>query len=160
MDPLTITLFSTLIILAASIIVNIFYVLDKNRNITRVATTQAIKETSPVSHEEMQVSPAQSMAETNTVQTTNTDIQVQTDLVYYVMLPNQLQGISNQLETNHKDLTHCMEWIGECEKTTLVATKAIEQQCQDLQELQKANHEHLYQELQCLRISLIQDIQF
>ena len=53
-----------------------------------------------------------------------------------------------------------MEWIGECEKTTLVATTVIEQQCQDLQELQKANHEHLYQELQCLRISLIQDIQF
>ena len=58
MDPLTITLFSTLIVLAASIIVNIFYVLDENRNITRVATTQTIKETSPVSHEETQVSPA------------------------------------------------------------------------------------------------------
>ena len=51
-----------------------------------------------------------------------------------------------------------MEWIGECEKMTLVATKAIEQQRQDLQELQKANHEHLFQELQLLRISLIQDI--
>ena len=53
-----------------------------------------------------------------------------------------------------------MEWIGECDKMTLVATKAIKQQRQDLQELQKANHEHLYQKLQLLCISLIQDIQF
>ena len=82
------------------------------------------------------------------------------DLVYYVTLPDQLQGILNQLDTNRKDLIRCMEWIGECEKTTVVATKAIEQQQQDLQDLQKANHEHWYQELQRLCISLIQDIQF
>ena len=88
---------------------------------------QTIKETLPVSHEETQVSPAWSMVQTNTVQTSNTDTQVQTGLVYYVTLPDQLQGILNQLDTNRKDLICCMEWIGECEKTTVVATKVIEQ---------------------------------
>ena len=174
MDPLTITLFSTLVVLAALIIVNIFYVVDINKNKKKVATmqtekflvtdidTQTVKDALPVSQsdEETQVSPFTSTAETNTATTTYTDTQIQTDLLYYVTLPDQLHHISEQLETNRKDLNHCMEWIGECEKTTLVATKAIEQQQQDLQELQKANHEHLYQELQCLHISLIQDIQF
>ena len=102
----------------------------------------------------------QATVELNTVTTKYADTQIQTDLVYYVTLPDQLQHISEQLETNHKDLNHCMEWIGECEKMMLVAMKAIDQQRQDLQELQKANHEHSYQELQHLRISLMQDIQF
>ena len=154
MDPLTITLFSYVVVLAASIIVNIFYVVNANKNKKTVATTQTeknfvtdsdtqtLKEVLPAfqSDEEIQASPSQSTIETNTVTTTYTDNQIQMDLVYYVTLPDQLHHILEQLETNRKDLNHCMEWIGECEKTTLVATKAIEQQRQDLQELKKANH--------------------
>ena len=85
---------------------------------------------------------------------------VQTDLVYYVTLPNQLDCISAQLKDNKKDLIRCMEWISECEKIMLVMTKAFEQQKQELQDLQKNNHDHFYQELQHVQISLIQDIQF
>ena len=167
-------LVSTLVVLAVLIIVNIFYVVDRNKTKKKVAITQTekffvtdsdtqtIKEALLVSQsdEETQVSPSRSTAETNTAITTYTDTQLQTDLVYYVTLPDQLSHISEQLESNRKDLNLSIEWIGECEKMTLVATKAIDQQRQDLQELQKANHEHLYQELQHLRISLIQDIQF
>ena len=40
MDPLTILFFSLLVVLVASIIVNIFYVTEKYKNRTKVATTQ------------------------------------------------------------------------------------------------------------------------
>ena len=53
-----------------------------------------------------------------------------------------------------------MKWIGECEQATLVTTRAVKQQHQDLQEIWKKTHEDLYQELQRLQITLIQDIQF
>ena len=47
---------------------------------------------------------------------------VQMDKVYYVTLPEQLDQILEQLKTNCTDLTHCMEWVGECEQATLSAT--------------------------------------
>ena len=46
---------------------------------------------------------------------------VQTDKVYYVTLSEQLDHILEQLKINRTDLTHCMEWVGECEQTTLFA---------------------------------------
>ena len=58
---------------------------------------------------------------------------IQTDRVYYMTLPEQLDQISKQLTTNQQDLTHCMEWVGECEQTTLAVVNAIDQQTQLLQ---------------------------
>ena len=88
--------------------------------------TQTINDAIPVSQrdEEIQVTPMRATVELNTVTTKYADTQIETDLVYYVTLWH----ISEQLETNRKDLNHCMEWIGECEKMMLVATKAIDQQ--------------------------------
>ena len=94
MDPLTIMLFSIVVVLVALIIVNIFYVVNTNKHKTTGATTQTEKnfvtdhdtqtltDVLLVSHsdEEIQASPFQSTVETIT--TTYTDNQIQMDLVF------------------------------------------------------------------------------
>ena len=85
---------------------------------------------------------------------------IQMDKVYYVTLLKQLDHISEQLTTNQKDLTHGMEWAGECEQTPLAAAHAIDQQAQLLQNLRDSIQQALCQELQIYCTDILQDVQF
>ena len=75
-------------------------------------------------------------------------------------LPEQLDHISEQLTTNRQDLTHCMEWVGECEQTTLAAANTIDQQTQLLQILCDSIQQDTCQELQKYHTNVLQDVQF
>ena len=85
---------------------------------------------------------------------------IQNDRVYYVTLPEQLDHISEQLTINRQDLTHCMEWVGECEQTTLAMVNTIDQQTQQLQTHHDTIQQDLHQELQKHRTNILQDVQF
>ena len=85
---------------------------------------------------------------------------IQTDRVYYVTLPEQLDHISEQLTINRQDLTHCMEWVGECKQTTLAEANAIDQQTQQLQTHRDSIQQDLCQELQKYCTNVLQDVQF
>ena len=84
---------------------------------------------------------------------------IQMDKVYYVTLPEQLDHISEQLTTNRQDLICCMEWVGECEQTTLAAAHAIDQQIQLLQNLHDSIQLDIHQELQKYHTDILQDVQ-
>ena len=88
------------------------------------------------------------------------DIFIQMDKVYYVTLPKQLDHISEQLTTNHTDLTHCMEWVGESEQATLTAAHAVDQQTQLIQTIHESIQSDVCQELQKYRTDILQDVQF
>ena len=85
---------------------------------------------------------------------------VQMDKVYYVSLPEQLDQILEQLKINHADLTLCMEWVGECEKATLSAVQAIDQQSQVIRDIHENTQADVCQELQCQHADILQDMQF
>ena len=88
---------------------------------------------------------------------------VQTDKVYYVTLPEQLEQLDQileQLKTNWADLTHCMEWVGDCEKATLSVVQAVDQQSQVIRDICKNTQADIHQELQRLRADILQDVQF
>ena len=53
-----------------------------------------------------------------------------------------------------------MEWVGECEQTTLAAANAIDQQTQLLQSLCNSIQRNLLQELQKYHTNVLQDVQF
>ena len=53
-----------------------------------------------------------------------------------------------------------MEWVGECEQTTLAAAHAIDQQTQLLQNLHDSIQQDLRKELQKYRTDILQDVQF
>ena len=82
---------------------------------------------------------------------------VQTDKVHYVTLLEQLDQISEQLKINCADLTHCVEWVGNCEKATLSVVQAVNQQSQVIR---KNTQEDVCQELQRLCADILQDVQF
>ena len=85
---------------------------------------------------------------------------VQMDKVYYVSLPEQLDQILEQLKINRADLTHCMEWIGECEKATLSMAQAVNQQSQVICDICENTQANVCQELQCHCADILQDMQF
>ena len=146
MDPLTLTILSSLAILVTSFIVNIYYVQGHHLRQTEAAATQTNElllmqtgiqteecKTSTNMHEETtQFSPSTETIGLNTNHITQADSNVQADKVYYVTLPEQLDQISDQLQVNRMDLMRCMEWIGECEQAVLATTKIVEQQNQIL----------------------------
>ena len=126
MDLLTLALFGSLAVLLASVIVNIYYACRHYNCTTDAAATQT--NDMLTNNREAQVSPVTKSMKSNTDDIPKSESTVQTDLVYYVTLPEQLDKISEQLNTNRQDLTRCMQWIGECEQATLVTTQAVEQQ--------------------------------
>ena len=146
MDPILILVASIFAILLALIIVNFYYIcghyfhhLDYTKTATQMFQNPRVHneiQTENCSH--TQDKEVQNMPQT---ETTGTDPQnsekvenyIQTEKVYCVTLPEQLDHISEQLTTNRQDLTCCMEWVGECEQTTLAAAHVIDQQTQLLQ---------------------------
>ena len=173
MDPLLILVASTFVILLASLIVNLYYICGHYFSHPDHTTTATQTAQNPCVHNEIQTencSDIQDKQVQNTPQTetTGTDPQnlttaehcIQTDRVYYVTLPEQLDHISKQLTINQQDLTHCMEWVGECEQTTLAAANAIDQQTQQLQTHRDSIQQDLHQELQKYCTNVLQDVQF
>ena len=136
MDPLLILVASIFVILLVSVTVNFCYIrghyLHQLECVT--TTTQTIKNLSAdteIQTENQILLPDIHKKSTQNVPTTETigidnpvqiNTCVQMDKVYYVTLPEQLDQILEQLKTNCTDLTHCMEWVGECEQATLSAT--------------------------------------
>ena len=53
-----------------------------------------------------------------------------------------------------------MEWVGECEQTTLAAANVIDQQTQLLQNLCDSIQQDICQELQKYCTDVLQDVQF
>ena len=82
------------------------------------------------------------------------------DKVYYVSLPEQLDQILEQLKINCADLTHCMEWVGKCEKATLSVAQAVDQQLQVIQNIRENTQTDVCQELQHQCAHILQDVQF
>ena len=53
-----------------------------------------------------------------------------------------------------------MEWVGECEKATLSAVQAIDQQSQVICEIRENTQADMHQELQRQCADILQDVQF
>ena len=172
MDPILIFIASIFAILLASLIVNLYYIRRHYFYHLDYTTTATQMFQNPCVHNEIQTENcfhAQDKEVQNTPQTETTGMDpqnskkvencIQMDKVYYVTLPEQLDHISKQL-TNQQDLTHCMEWIGECTQTTLAAARAIDQQTQLLQNLCDSIQQDIHQELQKYRTNILQDVQF
>ena len=159
MDPLLILAASIFTILLASVMVNFYYIrghyLHHSEHIT--TTTQTINnwladtETQTENQKLLVDIHEKSTQNVPTTETIGTDtcnlVQVETcvqmDKVYYVMLPEQLDQILEQSKINRTDLTHCMEWVGECEQATLSAIRAVDQQSQLIQNTQADIHQEL-----------------
>ena len=139
MDPVLIFMVSILAILLASSTVNLYYIrgnyLYHSENTT--VATQTIQnlpvntETQTENQLDVQDKVVQNIQTTETIGTDPNNLEkldtcVQMDKVYYVTLNEQLDRILEQLTINCTDLTHCMEWVGECEQATLSATQAVE----------------------------------
>ena len=163
---------STFAILLASFIVNLYYIRGHYFLHPDHTTTATQMVQNPCVHNEIQTENCldiQDKEVQNTPQTetigmdpqnlTTAEHCIQMDRVYYVMLPEQLDRISEQL-TNRQDLTCCMEWVGECKQTTLAAANAIDQQTQQLQTHCDSIQQDLRQELQKHRTNVLQDVQF
>ena len=173
MDRLLILVASIFATLLALLIVNLYYIRGHYFSHSDHTTTATQTVQNPHVHNEIQTencSDIQDKEVQNTLQTetTGTDPQnlttaencIQMDRVYYVTLPEQLDRISEQLTTNRQDLTRCMEWVGECEQTTLVVANVIDQQTQLLQTLRDSIQQDLHQELQKYHTNVLQDVQF
>ena len=173
MDPILILVASNFAILLVSLIVNLYYIHGHYFYHTDHTTTATQMFQNPRVHSEIQTencSHAQDKEVQNTQQTETTGMDpqnlktaencIQTDKVYYVTLPKQLDHISEQLTTNRQDLNRCMEWVGECKQTTLAAANVIDQQTQLLQNLRDSIQQDICQELQKYRTDVLQDVQF
>ena len=147
MDPLVILVASIFIILA-SFIVNFYYIREHyshhtdyttsttqtTRNFSIDMETQTNNQKPPVDVHDQSIQNIQTMRTVGAGNSTPVQVEhcVQTDKVYYISLPEQLDKILTQLKTNHADLNHCMEWVSECEKATLAATQAVDKQSQTI----------------------------
>ena len=156
MDPLLILAASIFVILLVSLIVNWYYIRRhyfSHQNYTTIETQTA---QNPCVHNEIQTEnyldiqdkEIQNIPQTDTIgmdphKLATTEQCIQTDMVYDVTLPEQLDHISEQLTINRQDLTHCMELVGECEQTTLAMANAVDQQTQQLQ----THHDSIQQDL-------------
>ena len=171
MDPILILVASIFAILLASLIVNLYYICRHYFYHPDYTTTLTQMFQNPHVHNEIQTETCSHVQDkgvqnTRQTETTGTDPQnlkklencIQTDKVYYITLLEQLDHISKQLAI--KDLTRCMEWVGECEQTTLAAAHAIDQQTQLLQNLHDSIQQDLRQELQKYCTNILQDVQF
>ena len=176
MDPLIILVASIFVILLASFIVNFYYIhghyLHQTDSITTTTqTAQNIStdtETQTENHklsvdfhdktiQNVQITKTVGVGNSNQVQV---EYCVQTDKVYYVTLLKQLDQILEQLNTNRADLTHCMEWVGNCEKATLSMVQAVNQQSQVICDIHENTQADICQELQRLCADILQDVQF
>ena len=176
MDPLIILVASIFVILLASIIVNFYYIcghyLHQMESVTiTTQTVQNISTNTETQTFDQQLSvdvhdkTIQIVQSTKTVGVGNSSpVQVehcvQTDKVYYVTLPEQLDQISEQLKINRADLTCCMEWVSDCEKGTLSTLQAVNQQSQVIHDICENTQADICQELQRLRADILQDVQF
>ena len=176
MDPLVILATSIFVILLASIIVNFYYIRGHYLHhmdyiTTTIQTTKKFSSDTEIQTEnqkplvDIHDKTIQNVQITRTVAVGNSNpVQVehcaQTDKVYYVSLPEQLDQILEQLKINCADLTHCMEWVGECEKATLSMAQAIDQQSQVICDICENTQADVHQELQCHRADILQDVQF
>ena len=176
MDPLIILASSIFIILLASFIVNFYYIrrhylhhTDYVTNTTQTdkkfsthAETQTNNQKLPVDvHDKalqfVQIMRTVGVGNNNPVQVEHC---VQTDRVYYVALPEQLDQILEQLKINCTDVNHCMVWVSECEKATLAATQVVEKQSQAICNISENTQADMHQELQCQCVEILQDVQF
>ena len=146
MDPLLILVASIFVILLALLIVNWYYIRGhyfSHHNYTTIETQMA---QNPCVHHKIQTENYVDIQDKEIQNTPQTDTKgmdpsklatavqcIQTDRVYYMTVPEQLDRISEQLTINQQDLTHCMEWVGECEQTTLAMANTVDQQTQQLQ---------------------------
>ena len=173
MDPLLILVASTFVILLVSLIVNLYYTCGHYFSHPDHTTTATQTAQNPCVHNEIQAENCldiqdKQVQNTPQTETTGTDPQnlttaehcIQTDRVYYVTLPEQLDRISKQLTINRQDLTRCMEWVGECKQTALAEANAIDQQTQQLQTHRDSIQQDLHQELQKYCTNALQDVQF
>ena len=139
MDPLLLLEASSLIILLASLIVNIHYIRGHYvHHSEHVATTTQTTNNLlllDVHKKSTQNTPTTQLIAVDTCKPIRADTCVQTDKLYYVTLPEQLDQILEQLKINRPDLIHCMEWVGECEQATLTTTRAVNQQSQLIQNI-------------------------
>ena len=173
MDPLLILVTSIFLILLASLIVNWYYIRGhyfSHQNYTTIETQMA---QNPCVHNKIQTEnyldiqdkEIQNTPQTDTIgmdphKLATTEQCIQTDRVYYMTLPEQLDCISEQLTINRQDLTCCMEWVGECQQTTLAMANTVDQQTQQLQRYLDSTQHDLQQELQKHRTNVLQDVQF
>ena len=146
MDPLIILAASIFAILLASFIVNFYYIhghylqhMDLVTTTTQTVNKFSADTETQTKNQKLSVDvhkkSIQNIPITKTIGVGKNNLEqvehsVQMDKVYYVTLPEQLDQILEQLKINHADLTHCMEWVGECEKATLSAVQAVDQQSQ------------------------------
>ena len=173
MDPILLLVASIFAILLASITVNLYYIcrhyLYHSDNTT--VATQMIQnlpvntEIQTENHLNIQDKEVQNIQQMKTTGTDphnleQVDTCIQMDKVYYVMLPKQLDCISEQLTTNRTDLTHCMEWVGACEQTTLNAACVVDQQTQLIQNIRESIQSDVHQELQKYQTDILQDVHF
>ena len=176
MDPLVILVASIFIILLASFIVNFYYICEHyshHMNYT-TSTTQTIRNFSidvetqtnnqkpPVDVHDQSIQNIQTMRTVGAGNSTPVQVEhcVQMDKVYYISLPEQLDQILTQLKTNHADLNHCMEWVGECEKATLTAAQAVDKQSQTICNIHETIQADVCQELHRQCTDILQDVQF
>ena len=171
MDPLIILVTSIFVILLASVIVNFYYIcghyLHQMDSVTTTTqTVQNISIDTETQTDDQNLSVDVHDKTIQTVQITKTvgvgncnPVQVehcvQTDKVYYVTLPEQLDQISEQLKINHADLTSCMKWVGKCEKATLSTVQAVNQQSQVIHDIHENIEADIHQELQRLHADIL-----
>ena len=176
MDPLIILVASIFVILLASFIVNFYYIhghyLHQMDSVT--TTTQTIQNISTATEtqannqklsvgihdktiQNVQITKTVGVGNSNSVQVEHC---VQMEKVYYVTLPEQLDQISEQLKINRADLTHCMEWVGDCKKAALSMVQAVDQQSQVIRDIHENTQADIHQELQRLHANILQDVQF
>ena len=176
MDPLIILATSIFIILLASFIVNFYYICrhylhhtdyvtnttqtDKNFSTdteTQTNNQKLLVDVHNKAIQSIQIMRTVGVGNNNPVQVEHC---VQTEKVYYVSLPEQLDQILEQLKINCTDLNHCMEWVGECEKATLTAKQAVEKQSQVICNIRENTQADVCHELQCQWAEILQDLQF
>ena len=149
MDPLLILVASTFVILLALLIVNLYYIhghyfshQDHTTTATQTAQNNCV-------HNEIQTEnflDIQDKEVQNTPQTETTGMDpqnlttaeqcIQTDRVYYVTLPEQLDHISKQLTINQQDLTHrLMQLINKhnnCKHIMILYNKTCIKNCRNI----------------------------
>ena len=175
MDPLIILVANIFVILLATVIVNFYYIrghyLHQTDSVTiTTQTVQNISTDTETQTDDQKLSvdihdkTIQTIQNAKTVGVGNSNLVqvehcVQMDKVYYVTLPEQLDQISDQLKINCADLTHCMEWVSDCEKATLFVLQAVDQQSQLIRDICENTQADIRQELQRLCADILQDVQ-
>ena len=176
MDPLVILVASIFIILLVSFIVNFYYICghyshntDYTTSTTQTAKknltdteTQTNNQKPPVGINDQSIQNVQTMKTVGAGNSTPVQVEhcIQTDKVYYVSLPEQLDQILEQLKTNCTEQNHCMEWVGKCAKATLAAAQVVNKQSQTICNIRETIQADVCQELQCQCTDILQDVQF